>query len=115
MDEFKRQGGSLGGREERTDSFNGEPRSVGSTLGGAGARGTTSLTENETSRTGHHSGNHMHSTGATTGTGVSGSGVGNSAHGTSGTSSTTAGKPSLMNKLNPKTDSDGDGKAGFMK
>ena len=54
MDEFKRQGGHLSGREERTDAFEGEPRSVGGTIGGAGARGTTSLTENESTRNGHH-------------------------------------------------------------
>ncbi|TVY32374.1 hypothetical protein LSUB1_G008894 [Lachnellula subtilissima] len=52
MGDFKRQGGSLGGREERTDAFGGEPRSVGGTLGGAGAKGTTSLTDTDASRTG---------------------------------------------------------------
>jgi hypothetical protein len=50
MDEFKRQGGYLGGREEHTDSFEGEPKSVGGTLGGARAAGTTSLTDREASR-----------------------------------------------------------------
>lgn len=45
IDEFKRNGGSLSGREERRDHFMGEPKSVGGTLGGAGAAGTTSLTE----------------------------------------------------------------------
>jgi hypothetical protein len=30
-------------------------------------------------------------------------------------STTSAKKPSLMDKLNPKKDADGDGKAGFMK
>ena len=29
MDEFKKQGGALGGREERSDFFKGEPRSFG--------------------------------------------------------------------------------------
>merc|ERR1711964_794803 len=47
MDEFKKQGGHLSGRDERTDAFAGEPRSVGGTLGGAGAHGTTSLTEKD--------------------------------------------------------------------
>jgi hypothetical protein len=84
MDEFKRQGGSLSGREERSDAFGGEPRSVGGTLGGAGAKGTTSLTENDSSR-----------------------------HGT-GAGDTTGKKPSLMDKLNPKKDADRDGKAGIM-
>lgn len=35
MTDFKKQGGVLGGREERSDSFEGEPRSVGGALGGA--------------------------------------------------------------------------------
>ena len=34
---------------------------------------------------------------------------------TSATDSTTHKKPSLMDKLNPKVDANGDGKAGFMK
>jgi hypothetical protein len=34
MDEFKRQGGSLTGREERTDGFKGEPRTEGHIFGG---------------------------------------------------------------------------------
>jgi hypothetical protein len=103
MDEFKRQGGNLTGREERTDAFGGEPRAVGGTLGGAGAKGTTSLTENDTARNGHHTKEHL----GTTGTSTTGS------HTTS--HDTTGKKPSLMDKLNPKIDADGDGKAGFMK
>ena len=49
MDEFKRQGGYLSGREEHTDSFEGEPKSVGGTLGGARASGATSLTAGDSS------------------------------------------------------------------
>jgi hypothetical protein len=97
MDEFKRQGGHLSGREERTDAFEGEPRSVGGTIGGAGARGTTSLTESDSTRNGHH--HHNDNVGTT---------------GIDSNQSTTGGKPSLMDKLNPKKDADGDGKAGFM-
>ena len=37
MEEFKKQGGILKGREERQDAFEGEPRSVGGALGGSGA------------------------------------------------------------------------------
>lgn len=88
MAEFKKQGGHLSGREERTDAFAGEPLSVGGTLGGAGAHGTTSLTE-ESSR-GTHSIADSH-------------GAHSNTH-----------KPSLMDKLNPKKDADGDGKAGIM-
>jgi hypothetical protein len=109
MDEFKRQGGNLTGREERTDSFGGEPRAVGGTLGGHGAKGTTSLTESDTARNGHqhHNNEHLGQTGATGTTGTTGT------HGSSHDASHK--KPSLMDKLNPKIDSDGDGKAGFMK
>jgi len=123
MSEFQKQGGSLGGRDERTDAFAGEPRSVGNTLsgenrsniGGPGASGTTSVTEKD----GRNSG--------MTGTsGMTGSrGMNDSAmnerdmRGTSGMNDSnvtgTGKKPSLMDKLNPKVDSNGDGKAGFMK
>merc|ERR1711964_346346 len=78
MDEFKKQGGRLSGRDERTDAFAGEPRSVGGTLGGAGAHGTTSLTEKD----GHHKTQDTHGTHSST-------------HGTGA-------KPGLMDKLNPK-------------
>merc|ERR1712000_379798 len=111
MDEFKKQGGHLSGRDERTDAFAGEPRSVGGTLGGAGAHGTTSLTEKD----GHHKTQDTHGTHSThgTGAGVGGTGLGSSTSHSS--SNTTGAKPGLMDKLNPKKDADGDGKAGFMK
>ena len=87
MADFKKQGGSLTGREERYDGFEGEPRAVGGALGG-------------------------HSTQATTGT-----------TGTTGTTDTTGTdydnttrtKPSMMDKLNPRTDADGDGVRGIGK
>jgi hypothetical protein len=115
MDEFKRQGGHLSGREERTDSFGGEPRSVGGTLGGVGAKGTTSLTENESSRHGHHNKEHLGATGAGAGVGAGATGAGRGAGGISSNSHDNTGKkPGLMDKLNPKRDADHDGKAGFM-
>lgn len=124
MSEFRAQGGSLGGREERTDAFKGEPRSVGGTLGGAGAKGTTSLTESN-GVNGHSNGTHNSShtsthTGSHTGAGVGGAAVGTgtagTAHHTTSHSSTESHKkPSLMDRINPKIDADGDGKAGFMK
>ena len=117
MADFKKQGGSLTGREERYDGFEGEPRAVGSALGGTG----------------------------TTGSGTTGSGYGSSGYGssTSGPHSsnlenkvdprvdsdrdgsrnlganqydttTTGKKPGLMDKLNPLKDADHDGKKGFM-
>jgi hypothetical protein len=109
MDEFKRQGGHLSGREERSDAFGGEPRQVGGTIGGAGARGTTSLTENDSARHGHHGNEHHGSNGATGTTGAGNGGF------SSTTSQDMAGKkPSLMDKMNPKKDADRDGKAGIM-
>ena len=40
MADFKKQGGSLTGREERYDGFEGEPRAVSSALGGSSTTGT---------------------------------------------------------------------------
>jgi len=86
MADFKRQGGTLSGREERYDGFEGEPRAVGSSLGGSGATRTT----------------------GTTGT----SGL-NDTTGTTGdydnTTSTTGKKPGLLDRLNPMKNTDGDG------
>ncbi|TAQ86814.1 hypothetical protein B7494_g4880 [Chlorociboria aeruginascens] len=100
MDEFNRQGGSLGGREMRTDAFEGEPKAVGRTLGGPGAHGSTSVTENSNAAGGMQGNAHGDTLGHTRGnTNTQGHGNGN---------------PGLMAKLNPKKDADGDGKAGFM-
>lgn len=90
MSDYKKQGGVLTGREERYDGFEGEPRSVGGALGS-------------------HSG--------TTGTATSNTTGNDGLTGTSstGTTDSTKTKPSLMDKVNPKKDADGDGKAGFMK
>lgn len=109
MAEFQKQGGTLGGREERTDAFAGEPRAVGNTLGsghigGRGADGTTSLTDRD-AKVGHST--HNSSTGHNTHAGATGTS-------TTGTSGSTTTKPSLLDKLNPKKDADGDGKAGLM-
>lgn len=107
MNEFKKSGGALGGRGEQSDAFAGEPRAVGSTLGnggnhilgGAGAEGTTSMTDgNMANGAGHHHHNATGTTGATVATDT-----------TPGTK-----KGGLTAKLNPKVDSDGDGKAGVM-
>lgn len=106
MDEFKRQGGSLNGRDERRDEFQGVPRSVGGTWGGSGARGTTSLTESE----GSHTSRTQHSTNTRRDSSTSSSSSNNSHK-----SKDTQGKPSLLDKVNPMKDSNRDGKAGFMK
>ena len=89
MADFKKQGGSLTGREERYDGFEGEPRAVGGALGGS------------TSTTG-------------TGTGTRGTGYDtNSYDNYDNTTGTTGKKPGLMDRLNPRKDADGDGKAGI--
>lgn len=122
MDQFRAQGGSLSGREERTDAFAGEPKAVGGTLGGKGAHGTTSLTENDRSTHGHNGLTGSSHTG-TTGAGLTGSshngthtgdGLTGSHTGTGTTTSTTGKKASLLDKLNPMKDADGDGKKGLM-
>ena len=100
MADFKKQGGSLTGREERYDGFEGEPRAVGGALGGS------------TSTTGTHTGTH---TGAHTGThtGTRGTGYDNNYDNYDNSTGTTGKKPGLMDKLNPRKDADGDGKAGI--
>jgi len=128
MADFKKAGGVLEGRGERYDAFEGEPRSVGGALSGgvqtnslngsnsnmlAGA--TSSM---DTATTGHHGA-------ATSGYGSTGAGYGAASSRRRGSSSSSSsdegrgtrreqGKPSMMDKLNPKVDADGDGKAGMM-
>lgn len=135
MNEFQSQGGALGGREERTDAFAGEPRAVGSTLGqggshnigGPGAAGSTSITDgNNQTYSGERGGMREEMREGMTGTRGEGmTGTGGEYDNTSGprdtyaddmvnNSSSKSGKPSLMDKMNPKIDADGDGKAGFM-
>lgn len=110
MADFKKQGGSLTGREERYDGFEGEPRAIGGALGGS-----------STGHVGHHgssttSGPHSsnlenkmdprvdsdrdgsrnmgaRSTGTTGGYGSGPTGSGYDSTGTK--------KPGLMDKLNP--------------
>jgi hypothetical protein len=64
----------------------------------------------------HGSGLHNTTGTHTTGTHVPGTHAAGAPYGTTGAHDATgAHKPSLMDKLNPKKDADGDGKAGFMK
>lgn len=95
MGEFQSKGGALGGSEAHHDAFAGAPSSnhhaPPGIIGGHGAQGTTHLTEKD----GHHHGGNVATAGH----------VGNG---------TEHKKPSLMDKLNPRKDADGDGKAGFM-
>ena len=113
MADFKKQGGVLTGREERYDGFQGEPRAIGgetSQMGSAGLQGgATGLAGSNAHGThGHHN-----NQSGLTGTGAStGSGLGRDRE--YDNTSNTRSKPSLMDKLNPKKDTDHDGKAGFM-
>lgn len=96
MADFKKQGGSLSGREERYDGFEGEPRAVGSALGGSTGTGLTGSSSTGTGLTGSSS----------TGTGLTGGRHHNQ---------TTAGPHSsnMENKLDPRVDSDMDGSRGL--
>jgi hypothetical protein len=94
VDEFQRQGGRLSGREERIDGFEGEPKAIGAALGG------TPVTSSSVPLTGgHHS---------TTGTH---SGLGH--HNTTGTTHSSKHHGGLLAKLDPRVDSDGDGRRGI--
>ena len=91
MADFKKQGGSLTGREERYDGFEGEPRAVGGALGGSTS-----------------------TSGIGSGTGTRGAGYDSYDNDNyDNTTGTTGKKPGLMDKLNPRKDADGDGKAGI--
>jgi hypothetical protein len=110
MTDFKKQGGTLNGRGERYDAFEGEPRSVGRALGGSdtlqGAGTTNTNTTDSRGVAGNVGNTASHGTSritGTTGTGTTGT-----------TDSNTTNKPSLGQRLNPSVDADGDGKRGFM-
>lgn len=123
MEEFRKQGGVLGGRGEKYDGFEGEPRAIGKALGGhdhshtgpTAPHGTAGLSTGTTGSSGLSSDNYRTSDFSSDNRNATGTGVGGGALG-SGTThdSTTTTKPSMMDKLNPKKDADGDGKAGFM-
>lgn len=137
MADFKKQGGSLSGREERYDGFEGEPRAVGSALGGSTGTGITGSSSTGTGLTGGrhhnqttagpHSSNLENKLDPRVDSDRDGSrGLGRDHH-TSGTgyntssdnygstgSSTTHKKPGLLDRLNPMKDTDGDGKKGIM-
>ena len=127
LSEFQRQGGTLAGREERVDGFEGEPKPVGATLGGSSVGGTTSTTGFGSRATGHTTG--VTGTTGTTGlTGTTGGYGTTSSTGTTGLSGTTTGyghtttggygaghstsgphRSDLANKADPRVDSDRDG------
>lgn len=123
MDEFKSQGGALAGREARHDGFAGEPRAVAGVTGAhtgahTGTHGTGTHTAGTHTTGTHTAGTHTagtHTAGThTAGTHTTGthadSAYDQGTHGTHGTHE----KATLGQKLNPKVDADGDGKAGIM-
>jgi len=140
MDEFKRKGGALGGaRTERVDAFEGQAGSVtdmlttshrhkdapdqsilkGAKHGCDGMHGmhghSTSTTESNYSTTGSGGNYTMAPTGGRS-AGMSSHDMAPKGEHMDKTSMNTTGKkPSLLQKINPMTDADGDGKAGFMR
>jgi len=142
MSDFKKQGGVLGGREERYDGFEGEPRAIGNALGGG--RGHGHVGDHHSHNTGDGTSQHTsglankadprvdsdldgsRTVGSNNHTGTTNNGLGS--HNQTGTTGSnnlssrnetgpnaTGAKPGLMDKINPKVDANGDGKAGFMK
>lgn len=174
MEQFKAKGGSLTGREERYDAFEGVPKNIGSgAVGGFGAvpgdhkrdsHNVSSALKSEAAHGDYHGkpnafhgdldaataqrsnfsdpttgrvgtdgpiGHHTGHTDAALAGGAVGAGLAGAQHhrkhrdsssssdssihdSTTHGTTTTGKKPSLMDKLNPKVDADGDGKRGFM-
>jgi len=130
LDEFKNNGGSLTGRDERHGTHAGCPDPANP--------GNMKEYWEESATGGHHHGHH-HGTNTSTTTGLDDSSrggqnygnerdyertgdrygtdgsIGQGNQGLTGNGSESRSKPSLMDKLNPKKDADGDGKPGFMK
>lgn len=118
--DFKKQGGTLSGREERFDGFDGEPRAIGSSLGGASTGRNTgphsSQLENKLDPRVDSDRDGSRNLGGTSGYG---SGTHGSDYNTSSgyghdSTSTTGKKPSLLDRLNPMKDTDADGKKGIL-
>ena len=114
LEDFKRQGGTLSGREERFDGFEGEPRAIGSTLGGTSTgRNTGTHSSHLENKLDPRVDSDRDNSRAGYGDGTSGS---YSSHHDSktGIGSATGKKPSLIDRLNPTKDTDGDGKKGIL-
>ncbi|RKU46387.1 hypothetical protein DL546_004487 [Coniochaeta pulveracea] len=141
IDEFKAQGGTLSGRQERRDHFDGCAKGLhsegGEPIDGHIHSSTTSRTTETTGTGHHHTGTGAAAAAATgaaagtTGTRSAGTdsrlpGSGHSHTGGTGTTGTTGThghgleqteshkKPSLLDRLNPMKDTDNDGKKGIM-
>lgn len=125
LDEFKHAGGVLGGSKTHThEEYDGAPRpyneklsttiekvlpghhgSSGTSSGITGSNSGSGLTGSNTGTSGSHTGHHNTSNLGTTDRRPD-SGIGSDGYDN---------KPSMMDKLNPRVDANGDGKAGFMK
>jgi hypothetical protein len=112
LDEFKAKGGTLTGNKERVDTFKGEPRSIE----GLG------LPEYDTKNTTHQNGlthdddsDHYQLNGKNNMDGTSTGAAGDIGIPRTATHGHKSKKASLIDKINPKVDSNGDGIAGFMK
>jgi len=141
LDEFKKMGGSLtGGTTTTGEHYEGQPRQYNPALettfeklglaGQHGTHGTTSTTGTGVG-TGHHTGHHGAGLGAgAAGVGAAGAGAGLAGRHRSGSSSSSSSsdvstggtrtkktktkkRGGLLDKLNPRTDADGDGRTGF--
>ena len=109
-------GTKLSGNEPFRDDGHMIKPGQGGSAGGYGAQGTPSDGYNSQKLpTTGSSGMHRGEQGMRTG--EHGMRTGEQGYGNSGMqdTTTTGNKPSMMDKLNPKIDSNGDGKAGFMK
>lgn len=119
LSEFQRNGGTLSGREERTDAFEGDPKPVSTALGGTPVTGAAPGSGiGHSHGTGHGLGHTGldNTTGHRTHIGTDGViGQGNTSSTHTGSSGVAPHKSSLLNKLDPRVDSNGDGKPGFMK
>ena len=126
MSEFRAQGGSLRGREERVDGFEGEPKPVASTLGGGSVPTGLSSTHGNTgvSGAGPHNSKLENKLGPRVDSDLDGSrNMGASrgstgtttTHGNTGVSGTGPHDSKILNKLDPRVDSNNDGSVGVGK
>jgi len=122
MGEFQKQGGSLHGRDETFNQFEGNPSHLDKVLGHGHSTQTGGGLTNQ------HGHGHSNQTegGLTNQQGINPTHQTGGGHTDLGThhgdgrlgeveNHSKTGKPSLVDKLNPMKDADGDGKKGFMK